>query len=142
MQLIKMKNSGRIGAAGIGAALALAVAAPPAAAGIITDTPPATVTASPSSDLVDGQTVTLSGNFFPYSQPVTVRQCTEDLTVCTTLKVVTASPNGSLSTDTAVMRRIGIVSYDCASGEGACIIDVQYGVGEHATAGLTFKAPK
>ena len=129
--------------AGLSAAAMLVGAAGPAAAIVIDDTPPPTVTVSPSTDLVDGQTVTVEGSGFPFSQPVSVRQCSSDLSVCTTPIAVTTTTSGSFSTTTAVKRRIGIDSYDCSSGAGACVIDVQgNGGGAGGKAELTFKAPK
>ena len=96
------RGQGRTVLAGLAGALALAFTAAPADAIIIIDTPPPSVTASPSTGLVDGQTVTFTGSGFPYVQPVIVKQCSRDLAECSAPTVVTTTTNGYFSTETTV----------------------------------------
>lgn len=94
---------------------------------------PATLTADPSTGLLDGQKITVSGTEFAANSPVLLIECQSaaDTVDCSgSLAEVTADSSGSFSTSYPVTRIIEGLDgpVDCAQGSG-CVITASNGDG-------------
>ncbi|MFG3323429.1 enediyne antibiotic chromoprotein [Streptomyces sp. NPDC048171] len=105
----RLTKSGLLGAAAVAA---LAFAAAPASAA-------AAVTASPGSNLADGQSVTVSGTGFPAGSEVAVSQCRENTTCTDTLARATVGADGSFSTAYTVRKQF--TATDWSTGTGSTV---------------------
>jgi hypothetical protein len=110
--------------------------------------PPPALTASPTTDLVDGQTVTVTGTGLPINRPAMVIQCATDKPFpdgCSGgISGGLVTTDGALQVDMAVRqvldRGFGQVT-DCATSPSACelaVIDQDFQPIEHIP--LTFRA--
>jgi Neocarzinostatin family len=133
----------------VGAACALVLAwATPALPSAAQTPPTPTVTVTPDSGLVDGQSVLIEGTGFPSGVFVVVMQCqpgstslSELLTKCVTMGAApTPDASGSFSTFQAVHRTIepGSGPVDCGASPGACTIAAAYGVESWVEAAIAF----
>jgi hypothetical protein len=124
------------GLAAVTAAFVLASSAPASAA-----TP--TVTASPSTGLVNGQTVTLTGSGYEANHAIFVLECSSSAgaSACDVshLKPVTTSATGTFST-TFTVATGAIGDGTCNPGQ-SCIIAAGDASGVGGAANITFKAP-
>jgi hypothetical protein len=111
--------------------------------------PPPTIAVTPSTDLVDRQAVTLTGEHFRPNRAVAVRQCvggaSEPLQCRQSYSqpAITVGPDGTLSTTfgvRAILHADDGSTIDCRSAAGAC--ELQAGpydpAAPQATAALTF----
>ncbi|OAH10915.1 enediyne antibiotic chromoprotein [Streptomyces jeddahensis] len=109
----RLTKAGMLGAAAVAA---LAFSAAPASAA------PA-VTASPSSGLADGQSVTVTGTGFPAGAQVAVSQCRESTTCTDTLSTATVGADGRFTANYSVRKQFtatdwstgSTVTVDCAA---------------------------
>ncbi|MBC2869375.1 enediyne antibiotic chromoprotein [Streptomyces mexicanus] len=102
----RLTQAGMLGSAAV-AALALATA--PASAA------PA-VTASPSSGLADGQTVTVSGTGYQAGAEVAVSQCRESTTCTDTLATATVRSDGTFSVPYTVRKQFTATDWSTGTG--------------------------
>jgi hypothetical protein len=110
--------------------------------------PPPTVTVTPAVDLVDGQTVTVSGIGYPVNRPALVEQCVTSgqfAGVCTNFgRVTPVGTDGALRFDAQVKATVPFLigGVDCTATPGACEIVVRTvnGDGAHLRVPLSFRS--
>jgi hypothetical protein len=107
-----------------------------------------TVTATPASDLLDGQEIRVRGGGYSANATIGVVQCpaaADSLDDCDndTAKTLSTDANGHFSTTMSVKRTIvdgHSVSTDCGASPGACVVVSVYvhGFADKAAAPLSF----
>ena len=102
----RLTKAGMLGSAVVAA---LAISTAPASAA------PA-VTASPSSGLADGQTVTVTGTGFPAGAEVAVSQCRENTTCTDTLAKATVGANGTFTAPYTVRKQFAATDWSTGTG--------------------------
>jgi hypothetical protein len=107
---------------------AVMVAASPAIAGFAAPAPAvAMIAASPSTDLADGQQVTVTGTGYPANHTVDLVECAQDLGCdFSNLRVLGVDGAGSY-TSPFVVRRIltlGSLQVDCAVGQNCILVSL------------------
>lgn len=111
--------------------------------------PPPAVTVDPTTDLVDRQSVHVSGSGFSPGLPLSVAECAVSPdpgyppNPCRYLRTVTADDRGEIAHDIAVRRMVGSMSHDpvdCAQEPGRCVLRVgpDYVPEDQALIALTF----
>lgn len=104
--------------------------------------PAPTVTATPDTGLVDGQTVAVQGTNWPPGIEIDLFQCSDEYGRCVLLPSVTSQPDGTFTASVTVQRVIElnfpdpIGSFDCVT-DGPCSL----GAGSPALPGVSIAAP-
>ena len=107
----RLTKAGMLGSAVVAA---LAISTAPASAA------PA-VTASPSSGLADGQTVTVTGTGFPAGAEVAVSQCRENTTCTDTLAKATVGANGTFTAPYTVRKKFAATDWSTGTATSVTV---------------------